>query len=327
MRPKVHGFTLVELLTAMVIMGMISIYVGQILIVNNRAYHNVDQITASQQSLRVIIDVMERDIRHAGMMIPQFAAVCGVDNDTAPDLLYLSDAGAIDPQDDVESYPGARIIGVTNLAVGTITLQLDALVIETSPPARAAYDTDGNGANDSDFQPNAGVIIADAADPDRGVACGRIQSVNLGVDKITVVITTTLADTGNPAQLIAVPAHEYRIDSSRLLWDGMTLSEAIEDLQVSYTFDLNDNDLVDPGETRGDGVGADYGSDDEAANNLRALRVSVVARTTRMDQGITIGRMQPLENRQPVATNDGFRRRVISTSMRLRNVGPMVGVL
>jgi prepilin-type N-terminal cleavage/methylation domain-containing protein len=328
---KLQGFTLIELVVVLLVTGIISIFVGQTLIVTDRTFHRVDQTTTSQQSLRVIADILDRDIRHAGLMIPGAASVCGVDNDTAPDILYLSDANAIDPADeDTSPYPGAQIAGVTNLSVGTVTLSLDSLVIETDG-TRSAYDTNMDGNTDSDFQPNAGVIIADSLDDSRGTACGRIQSVNLATDQITVVITSKLDNTANPAQLIAVPAHEYRISGTRLIWNGRGLSEGIEDFQVSYYFDL-DGDEVDGedlvvGEIQGDGDHQDYGSGGVSADDLREIQVSVVARSRVEDREFSTGRLQPVENREPAGSADGFHRRVLQTKIRLRNVGPRVGVI
>ena len=52
MERRRQGFTLVELMTVMVIVGLISIFVGQLLIFNDRAYQTVDQTSESQQNLR-----------------------------------------------------------------------------------------------------------------------------------------------------------------------------------------------------------------------------------------------------------------------------------
>jgi prepilin-type N-terminal cleavage/methylation domain-containing protein len=323
------GFSLIELLTVMAIMGVISIYVGQMLIFSDRAHQAVDQTTASQQSLRAIMDLVDRDIRHAGMMVPQFASVCGIDNTNAPDLLFVSDATAIDPQTDLEPYPGAQItggLGTTVTAGSAVSLQLDSLIIETPAPARPAFDTDGNGVNDSDFRRGAGVIVADSSDTSRGTACGRVTSVDIANDRIGVALVSSLG--GNAAgQYIAVPANEYRINNTQLLWNGVLLSNGIEDFQVAYIFDLNGNNLIDPGDVLGDGVGANYTSAAQAASDLRELRATFVARTNREDPEFAAGRLQASENRTPVATPDGFRRRVLSTRLRLRNVGAGMGVI
>ena len=38
-----HGFTLIEMLTVVAIFGVVAMYVGRILIVNERAYHTVEE--------------------------------------------------------------------------------------------------------------------------------------------------------------------------------------------------------------------------------------------------------------------------------------------
>jgi hypothetical protein len=104
-------------------------------------------------------------------MVPEGAAVCGVDNDNAPDLLYVSDANAIDPDDDLATYDGAAIAVATQVAAGIATFSVSSLVME--PTARPAYDSDASGTADSDFQAGGGAIVMDLNDPGRGASCGR----------------------------------------------------------------------------------------------------------------------------------------------------------
>src|SRR5688572_20294400 len=157
------GFTLIEMMTVVAIFGLVAVYVGRILTVNERAYHTVENTSESQQNLRVFGELVEDDVRHAGMMVSTNAAVCGRDFPNAPDVLYVSDAAAIDPDDDVAPYNGASVdapVGTTNLTAGaSVTLTLSSLVIETGAPNRPAYDTDSNGIADSDFREDGGVIV------------------------------------------------------------------------------------------------------------------------------------------------------------------------
>src|SRR5262249_31542772 len=151
-----HGFTLVEMLTVVAIFGLVAIYVGRVLTVNERAYHTVENTSESQQNLRVFGELVEDDVRHAGMMVSRDGGVCGVDNTNAPDVLYVSDAAAIDPQSDVAPYAGVTILapgGTTNLpaAGSSVTLTLSSMIVEPSPPSRPAYDTNSDGVADSDF--------------------------------------------------------------------------------------------------------------------------------------------------------------------------------
>src|SRR5262245_49169973 len=171
------GFTLLEMLTVVAIFGIVAIYVGRILTVNERAYHTVENTSESQQNLRVFGELIEDNLRHAGMMVPRDVAVCGRDFTNGPDILYVSDAGAIDPQDDIEPYDGLAATGSNNLNTGTpfggaVVLTLPSLILEPSPPRRPAYDTNSDGVADSDFRRFAGVIVFDTSNPGRGNACG-----------------------------------------------------------------------------------------------------------------------------------------------------------
>jgi hypothetical protein len=312
---------------------------GRILTVNEKTYSSTDQLSQAQQNLRAIDDLLERDLRHAGLMVPDAVAVCGVDNINAPDILYVSDALAIDSQNDFSTYGGSGVTGGNATGTGPRLLTLDDLIIEPSPPSRPAYDTDGNGTNDSDFQVNGGVIIADTSSPTQGVACGTVTAVNLGGSQITVDVRSGLSTS---VSLIAIPAHEYRVDGTQLLWNGNALTDAVEDLQVTYIIDNNDppdnqvtadeifgddessahNLFDDPSPSYGGGTITLTGS---AAELVREVRVNIVVRTRLEDEDFTSGRFQGTENRDVSGvTADGFRRRVITTKVMLRNVAMQI---
>jgi prepilin-type N-terminal cleavage/methylation domain-containing protein len=315
------GFTLIEMMVTVLIFGIVGVYVGKILTVNERAYHNVEETSEAQQNLRILTEQVEDAIRHAGMMTPRETAACGVDSNAAPDVLFLSDASAIDPQSDFEPYPGA-VIAAGTITVGVVTtLQLDSLVLEPAPPNRPAYDTNGDGALDSDFRNGAGVIVADVGNPDRGTACGRIRVVDLLNDRISVFGVAALAAGGvNPVQLVAVPANEVRVQGDQLLWNGDPLARGIEDVQVAWYFDLDGDNETDPGDRRGTNGGTAYASSEYSAADLREVEVAMVARARLPDPDF-VGRPQALLNRNGAAfADDNFRRRTIETRVRLRNL-------
>jgi hypothetical protein len=95
---------------------------------------------------------------------------------------------------------------------------------------------------------------------------------------------------------------------------------------VAYFFDFNGNDLVDPSEFRADGDGGVDGYDaaNLDASALREVRINLVLRTRDPDPNTTWqqGIGQVTENRDPdtVPGTDGVRRRVHSSTVRLRNV-------
>jgi hypothetical protein len=298
---------------------------------NEQAYQAVDQTMESQQNLRAVLDLIERDVRHAALMMPEAASACGVDSTSGPDMLYLSDGSAIDPGADTAEYGGAAVVAGAVVA-GTAALTLDSMVMEPTAPFRAAVDTDADGVNDSDFRPKGGVIFFDSGNADAGVACGRITALDAAAKVITVQIVAPFDNPGaiTLGGLRAVPANEYRIEGTDLLWNGIVLAGNIEDLQVAWIFDTDGDNLVNPakevygasGVAPYDSSGSILGTNYENAADLREVRVNLVARTRLEDQDFTSGRPQALENRNGAAfQDDGFRRRVLTSRLRLRNLG------
>jgi prepilin-type N-terminal cleavage/methylation domain-containing protein len=325
------GFTLIELLLVVAILGIVSYYIFGSLTVSNRAYVVVDQVSESQQGMRAVAQLLERDIRHVGKMVPLGAALCADDNQGSPDVVYLSDAEAIVPDNDIAAYDGARVQGAVNNVNGAgavTTLAVDSLLLEPAPPTRAAYDTDGDGTNDSDFQVGGGAIVIDLNDAGRGAACGTVEAVNLAAPSVTVrTVSSALGGSAGPVQLVVVPAHEYRIaNTDQLQRDGYLLAEGVEDLQLAYFLDANGDNLVDPGEMHGTGSGANANFDAQGTDmgDLREVRLNLVART-RMEDRDFEGQLQATENRN-AGVADGFRRRVYTSIVRPRNMARRIGI-
>jgi hypothetical protein len=263
------------------------------------------------------------------MMVPEGAAICGIDNPDAPDLLYISDHTAINPVNAIGTFDGAQVQGgVSQVNTGVTTLSLDTLVLEPDTPD-PSYDTDGNGVNDSDFNENGGgVIITDLMDPDRGSVCGIVRDVDLGTNSIEIDIKSASFDpAAGASELIAVPALEYRIDSNKLYRNSLLLADGVEDMQIAYFLDSNGNNTLDVGELKGAETWPtnNYVAKDSDASELRAVRFNIVTRTRSEDERFTQGFFQATENRTAVAGQDGYRRRVHTAIVRMRNIGDRVG--
>ena len=322
---RIQGFTLIELLIAMGVLAVISVYLLETFTVNNRNYVALDQAIEAQQNMRAIADLVERDVRHAGFMVPEGASICGIDSTNGPDTLYVSDHEAIDPGNDIVSYPGAKIVGGAasgNVSTGTpMSLALDSKVIEPPSPVRAAYDTNNDNTNDSDFQRYGGVIVMDRNDPGRGVACGRIRVVSIAFNVISVeFLSGTLGSLSGAADLVAVPAVEYRVENGVLLRNGVRLARGVEDLQIAYLFDLNGDGVIATNEVRGAAGGTAYVAGNQSVEDLREVRINFVARTRKEDPRFHAGSFQALENRAEVPGNDGYRRRVYTSTIMPRNL-------
>lgn len=333
-----RGFTLVELMISMAILLVLSVYLMQMLVNQSRAYAVVDRVTETQQNVRAVAGLLERELRTTGFLAPRGGAICGLDRTDGPDVLFLTDTDAIDnPRGHTELGVGLPVTGSFSGTGGSEAVGLGAMYIDNP-----TYDSDGT---DSDFILNTGsgpsrrggVIVADRNNPQRGASCGIVQQVGAG--SITVdfdyaghgghPLDPWDSTTMDPEELVAIPAHVYRIQGGALERDGMVLADDVEDMQVAWFFD-EDGDLEEdaPTETPGVDGGPAYDPTERDHAELREVRVSIVARTRAedtsalQDPGSGQGSFQATFNRDdPGDPPDGFRRRVHTLTVRPRNIG------
>ena len=320
------GFSLIELLVAVAITFMIIFYTLTTFTYQHQTYINVDQISETQQNSRAIGSLIERDIRNAGFMVPPNAAACGVDADDASDQLFLSDADAIRNIDELTSSQASGDLGadVSNVTSGTPdVVTVDDVVID----GQATYDTSGDGTPDSDFQVGGGAILVDTANSDRGVRCGSITAVTTSTPQS--VSLNFMNDFGAAAtigeDLILVPANAYVQSDGpppQLRRNGQLMTTNVEDLQVAWFYDDDEDGQVDAGEYRGNPT-VDYDPSVSIGENLREIRFNLILRTASDDpqRPNNAGTGQQTENRDTdIAGDDGRRRRLHTTTVRLRNV-------
>ena len=84
------AFTLVEVLIAMAMVGIVMAGIYTVFISTNRAYHTQDRVVDAQQRARVGVDFMVRDIRMAGFD-PQDSAGAGIEVAQATKLRLTAD--------------------------------------------------------------------------------------------------------------------------------------------------------------------------------------------------------------------------------------------
>jgi prepilin-type N-terminal cleavage/methylation domain-containing protein len=324
------GFSLIELVVSTAVLLLVMTFLLQIFTVQQKTYVVVDQVTESQQNLRAVTDLIERDVRRAGFMVPPHAAVCGYDATTAADTLFVSNADAIQTVFQLEGGAaslggnfGAPVSGVTaawNATGSGFALTLSRLWVDVA-------------ADGDDFFEDGGVIVVNRNDEDEKVACGLIT------DKAGNTLTVDFGGTGTGpvglnADVVAIPAYVYTLipaagnTPSQLRRNGVLLANDVEDLQVSYFFDLNDDLVVDAGEY----FAAAGGTADPYAlptttfpgnSLLREVQVNLVTVTRGDDPNtaFTIGAGQATANRTAgsLPSGDGKRRRVHTARVRLRN--------
>jgi prepilin-type N-terminal cleavage/methylation domain-containing protein len=325
-----NGFTLTELLISMAVLGILSVYLTNMLTQQSRAYTVVDQVTEAQGSGRAILDLLERELRGTAGLTPEAAAVCGVDNTNRADVLFVTDGDAYEFDGDdpaFKYYDAAAKIdsGLSAAGPGDVLR-----VASMAPDGQAFYDLDSDGTADSDFRPGGAVIVMDINNPSRGTACGVIVAggVDVAGKQLTVDFTNGAENPGLaslPLTAWVVPAHRYTVNAqNQLMRDDLRLADDVEDLQLAYFFDsvtadneVDSNALEYPGTVDGNV----YDATDWDNSELREIRFSFVVRSRMTDPNLPGAVPQPLENHAPAAVPDGFRRRVLTATVRPRNVG------
>lgn len=327
------GMTMVELLVAIAILSVVVAGVMETFVVNNRAYTVVDETTSAQQDLRAISHLIERDLRATGFMVPESAAACGIDRTDAPDTLYVTDPEPIDPTNQAQANLGANVLsGYTGATGSVLSLRVADVVLDGAP----FFDSDGDGAADSDFRCAAGagscggaggaVILFDVGNPARGTACGEIVDF-IPPDTLRVEFETSIG--GGAGSLSIVPALRYTVEPDpvsgalTLMRNQIALATDVEDFQVAWFVDADGNGAVsNANEYRGSAASTiDYASNAVDHSELREVRFNVVMRSRNPDPEYNQGLFQAMENRGAAAAADGFRRRVLTSIVRPRNLG------
>lgn len=295
-----QGFSLIELMvvvtiTAIVTGYILSIFAGQVL-----TYEGQRAAVETQDDARLASDLIFHDLRMAGFMVPPQTGVSGGDGGVGnSDRLCVSDPSIFD-EDQIDlatgRFEGASLANDPGANADTVDLNAGEL------------DIDGDGTDD--FAVGSGIIVAAGT----ATHCGRIEEI-VG-DSIRFAPDTPAGFTVAVLNARAVPAIVYEHDANGLRRNNLLVSQQIEDLQVEFGVDANDDgQLLSPAEFPLHGL---IGSDPAL---LRLVRLSVLTRTVREDPQLPNGPGRPaVANRNASGTPDAFRRRLVTASAAPRNL-------
>ena len=326
------GFSIVELMVALLLLGVITSQLFVVLNTQQKAYSDQNDKIDVQDTTRRALDLITQDTRNAGIMIDRHLAIATRDGDVdAPDRLCLSASDYLDLPDPAGSnLPGSsnakwgkvtnRLPGVTVTGINGQNVDLNSLNVDAGEPLASASLVD--------FFVGDGVIIADAT-TGRSY-CGRVEAVN----GTQLVLENdpgfpNAQQTMNPftGNVQAVPAIVYDIDVQAgppqvfvLRRNGFELSRVIEDLQVEFWVDISIDGLVDepaewPLHTLNQGVPI-------PTDRVRRVRISLVGRSdsAESDTGPARFKRPTAGNRNPQTAPDNFKRQLFTASVLPRNM-------
>jgi prepilin-type N-terminal cleavage/methylation domain-containing protein len=324
------GFTLIEVMIVMVIMGIVTAQMFLVFSVQKRTFLEDMGAREVQEDARLITDLIVFDTRQAGFMVPNVAAVSSFDGQSTgpdqPDRFCVSDTSYFAIPDfgqasndfdaRAEPYGGEGVIAqstfLTLNAGSNGDIDGDGNIDFLLPSV--AFGTDGGG-----------VIIAN----DAGTAsyCARVAAwipPNLFVEPQHQLTATALVAL-NLGGATAVPAVIYEVDEPNLTLfrNGMPLGTRVEDLQVEYWIDQSvagTLGVMDAGEFPIHNLlnlPPGFVTDD-----ITRVRISVVTRSATPDaqEGNQFAyHMRPAAGNRAEGPLDLFRRRRFTASVFPRN--------
>lgn len=297
------GFSLVELMVALAVMAIVT---TQLLLAFSQQHTSSlehERTIEIQEEARLVANVILKDLRSGGLMVPKYTAVASRDGGVAgSDALCISDASVLDDASiaaATSKFPGAM---VSNAFVGPISS-----VLVTS----ASLDIDADG--DNDFAVGSGLIIGNKTE----AHCAVVTAIAVGGVTTTISfapasVATFNGAVGDPV----VPALIYSVAGTNLSRNSVVLSNHIEDLQAEFGVDADRDGTVEiataPPEFP---INSLDGWEDEL---LRTVRVHVTARDARPVPGFA-GQFAAVANRV-AGVADNFKRRRITGDAILRNL-------
>jgi len=287
------GVTLIELMIALVIStilvgGTYSIFVSQ-----QRTFTVQDQVVGAQQDGRAALTIMAKDIRMTGMLtgVDGFSvygateAITPGNSSTGPDQIRVVYAAE-------EFTSGGTSVTVTNVANNVVTL---------SHPIGGFFN--GSNKNFVAFEgKNAVYQISSASDNILTLISGSTPPDNLDAFAARVfrVRAITYSVSGNTLQ-------RNDGEGAQTLAGAATNQSQVEDLQIAYQVD---GDTTNWYNTTPSG---------KSTSDIRAVRINLLVRTPVEDTKDQNYTRPGLEDHAESATPDGFRRRVYTTVVKLRN--------
>lgn len=318
-----RGFTLIELLIAM-FLSMLVISAGySVFYGSSRAATMQTQDSRMQDNARTAMDALARGFRMVGLNVkngnyPPGESINGVvgqkflpvDHNNAPDSVTILGgsmgtgwkttlaASAVQGADTIAVADASQIdpgdiiaIGLEHTAkVASVNKLSKSVQLETTNLPAALLNMDFQG-------PAAGMTAAEIT---------LVRGMTFAVDESDIIPVLTVS-TGGPPQ---------------------PLAEGIEDMQIEYGVDADDDRLIRDGEWVHDpesasigGITADY------RKKVRLVRITIVARTDQEDPSlrgterwVPTDKISKIGNRDPRKVTDGYRRFILTRVVKCRNL-------
>lgn len=353
------GFTLIELMVAMIIAMVIVAAAFTVLVTSNKATQINEQVADTQQNVRLAMELISQDIKLAGFNMIGAIGACVVGTPPQP--------APIVPLDNV---PGGAVGTINDVGPDSVRLVVPSMTAGIAgglPVLTAAANGNANLITLA-----AGDITAMTAS---GMVLGSVVSIGGGHSSAVTAIGGTTLTLGTPTPSLPAGAIAFPINTpvyllqcvtyavstapatcggstSCLTRNGIPMVDGIEDLQLAYGCDGCNTAAPNPPGPNGvideqDASGGTFTQGDLITNNgwglapmtpdkIKVVQVTIVAKQSRADQGLSEGNAPGINTPAPVTVSDhnpsadaGYnavtysqqRRRLLTRTIQVRNIG------
>ena len=290
------GFSLIEVMAAIVILGIAMTAVFSTFLFQQQSYTTQVRVAEMQQNLRDAVETISRDIRMSSYGIRSNVNI--VDNEiTSRFLKHVNSTSGPDEiyvlyrYDGDAAYPSFNV----NLAATASTVTLastagfaagDRILVYNATNADLGRVTAVTSTTTLTLQ---GGVVTDYS---LGATLARVRYVRYFVDKTTD------------------PAHPTLMVDRRNGQPPQPLADDIEDLQFRYSMDTNGDGILEVVDS--DAVGGN-------APFVRQVRVHLLARSRITQKGWVDAGNRDMADHLPGVANDGYRRRRTEMVVDVRN--------
>ncbi len=282
-----NGFTLIELLVAMAITGIVAGAIYTAFQSQQKSYLIQEQVAEMQQNLRAAMDIMVREIRMAGYS------------------------------------QGASGFGITDIRPRDINNNVD-ITVTGNGAFEFTADFDDNGTLSGGETVSFSVYDSPVAAPDGINDLGRNSGGGrqLVAENIEALGFAYAFDADGDGIL-----DTYNVGGNqRVIWavDSDGDNDLDRNLDTNNDGNIDENDGPGPG---GNGLIAGTAIADVAPQDIRAVRIWMLARTERGDNGFVntrtyvIGNKVITPNTDADPGNDHLRMRLLTSTVKCRNMG------
>lgn len=319
-----RGFTLIEMMVALVLFAAVTAGMMSVAVTMTNGYRDQEVTIATETSTRSAIEFMSQGLRGASPGVSDPNKVTDV---TSCAATAQNNAFRVEPNLTVvglASTPDAfTVVMPVGQVLTTTTTTFTSTTVTVSSAAELNVDdqvlvTDYNVGSIMRIDSKAGNQLTMATFGGCGTTAFPIGSTVIRVMRARFSVGFLAGEN--------VPMLFMDADAEGTKFVPEPIAEGIEDMQIAVGIDDDANKVINPENVPSAAADEWHGNNtgDVAYTNqagVRAIRITLVARTAKEATGVNAYRLPAIEDRAANALTDNYRRRLLSSTIEVRNLG------